>query len=203
VVAPAVIEQAQAGAGADLDQGQRLRELGQGREQRGAAGDFVGLGATGAQHVQDLLGVLVRPAHRVLRILDGCVVPAQRPEQQVGLPPYGRNGAQQLQELWVTGDGESEPLVGRRPVAGLHPCPAPVVLGDLLRHLGSVRQTSGRLSSGSVGEYASAAMRTRPARANRSAAGRSSSAGPLDGGDHRRAFGKHVPGGCATCMMRA
>ncbi|GIJ73382.1 hypothetical protein Voc01_082990 [Virgisporangium ochraceum] len=113
-VGVAVGVQAQAGGGADLQQGQRLREHGEHREQQGAPAGLVGLGGAGAQFGLD--GWPVRHGEVVEGggVVDGTGEPADHPEKQVRLLLRGWHGAEQVEDGRVRGDGVRQPLVRRR-----------------------------------------------------------------------------------------
>ena len=84
-VAVVVGQQAQAGGGADFEQGQRLRQVGEDREQHGAAGRLVGLG-TARQHNRADRFVVRLKRGAGLRPVGRCAADvAQRAEQQVRL----------------------------------------------------------------------------------------------------------------------
>lgn len=85
VVTPGVVEQAQAGAGANLDQSQRLGQECERGKERGAAGDFVGLRPPGSHHPSDSVRVVMQPGQGLGGVLDTHVVPAQGAEEQVRL----------------------------------------------------------------------------------------------------------------------
>ena len=121
VVGVAVDEQVEPGAGAGLDQRQRLRQLGQGGQQDRAPGRLVGLGAPGhdqlGQFGPGLAGQLAqRP--------DGGRSPEQvagRREQQVRLALGRRQRRDEAHQRRVAGDRLGQHLVSRRPAPRLQP----------------------------------------------------------------------------------
>jgi hypothetical protein len=70
---------------ADLDESQRLREVGQGGQQGGAAGGDVGLGRLGAHDVLDVVGPARHRVVEVLPVAEWTTQVLDGGEQQIGL----------------------------------------------------------------------------------------------------------------------
>jgi hypothetical protein len=139
VVGVTVGQQGESGAGADLDQRQRLRQPGQRRQQRGTAGGLVGLRSPGHHHGGQLIAVAAdqRPQPGDSGGLAQQV--AGRREQQVGLALLRRQRAEETQYGGVTGDRRGQCLIGRAAVAGiLGECP--VVLRGAHRQVMTVHR---------------------------------------------------------------
>ena len=118
LVVVAVGEQAETGAGPDLDQGQRPVDEPEDRDEGRETADLVGLGRP--LHDGGAHGRLLLEQHGtqgVVRRRGGGTVPPGSGEDQVGLALDGRQRAQPGQHLLVVGDAE-RPLLEARRVTG-------------------------------------------------------------------------------------
>jgi hypothetical protein len=126
VVGVAVDEQVEPGAGARLDQRQRLRQLRQGRQQDRAASRLVGLRAPGqdqlGQFGPGLAGQFAQRPDRGRR----AEQVAGRREHQVRLALVRRQRGDEAHQCRVAGDRFGQYLVGRRPASRLQPAELPV-----------------------------------------------------------------------------
>src|SRR6201996_5968709 len=125
-------QQAQPRAGSHLQQGERLRQQRQGRQQGGATSGLIGLRTPGQHHGRHLFAAIQH------RVAEGAITRQQpgqvadRREQQVRLTLVPRQALQKGQQLRIAGDPGRQFLVQRRTPPGLKGSKPPVILRSAL-----------------------------------------------------------------------
>ena len=119
IVGVAVEQQREPGAGADLDQGQRRAQLGQGGQQRGAPGRLVGLGSPGPDDPGERGPVTGGQRPQPIQVRRGSQQRAGCGEQQVRLALFRRQRTEETQDDSVLSDRGGQLLVDRAAAAGL------------------------------------------------------------------------------------